>query len=220
VIRFSFINILLLLNCAALNVNSYAATKDSTLKDVEIIQNQENRQRGAITYYHTCRLCHDLKYVRYQNLLEIGFEKKEIDEIRGQHDIDTPLMSTSSHEILTELFGMIPPDLSLMAKARKHGPAHIYSFLTSYHEDDAGNYNNAFLPGTKMPDALNYSIAMNENEKMQIEDIAKDLAAFLAWTSDPKSDERKSLGVYVIAYFILLSTLLYIIKQRVWRRLD
>ncbi|HMK71039.1 MAG TPA: cytochrome c1, partial [Xanthobacteraceae bacterium] len=41
-------------------------------------------------------------------------------------------------------------------------------------------------------------------------------AAFLAWASEPKLDERKRLGFQVFVYLLVLTGLLYFTKKRVW----
>ena len=198
----------------------FASSGGHPLTDVEITQDQEALKRGAMIYYDTCRLCHNMKYISYQNMTEIGFSDKEVDEWRGDRLKSDKFTATTSDEINNELFGMIPPDLSLMAKARKHGPQHIYTLMTSYYEKSENVYDNKFIPNTKMPDIFGYSVATSTEEKAIIENKVKDVTAFLLWASDPRAEERKSLGVYVIAYLILLSTMFYFLMKRVWSRLD
>ena len=111
---------------------SFASSGGHPLADVEIAQDEESIKRGAMIYYNTCRLCHSMKYISYQNIAEIGFSDKEIDDLRGELLKSAKFVSTTSDDINNELFGMVPPDLSLMAKARKRGPQHIYTLMTSY----------------------------------------------------------------------------------------
>ncbi len=199
---------------------NFAFADSQAITSVELNNDVATLKRGAIIYYNTCRLCHDLKYVKYQTLTEVGFSKKEIDELRGELPASTPLMSTTTNENATQIFGMIPPDLTLMAKARKQGPDYIYTLLTSYHEKEDASIENSFFSGIKMPDVMAYSVAIDESEKSHIDKKIKDVVSFLLWASDPRAEERKAIGKYVILYFLVLSGLLFVVMKRVWSRLD
>jgi len=115
------------------------------------------------------------------------------------------------------MFGLIPPDLSLMARAREGGPHYIYSLLTSFHTTVAGGVDNSLFPGIKMPDILSYSTT---ETPQAIKKTAREVALFLDWAADPHADERHTLGYYVLIYLVVLTLLLYLLKQRIWRRLD
>ena len=106
-----------------------------------------------------------------------------------------------------------------MAKARGEGPRYIYTLLTSYYEKEANVYDNKLFHGIKMPDPLGYSVATTDKEKADIEAKAKDIVAFLTWSSDPQAEERKSLGIYVIGYLFILSILLGIITPNKYKEL-
>ena len=67
---------------------------------------------------------------------------------------------------------------------------------------------------------MDSAIAADDAAKLAIENKVKDVAEYLTWAADPRAAERKSLGKYVIAYLILLSTMLYMVMKRVWSRLD
>jgi len=139
--------------------------------------------------------------------------------MRGDRQINETFSRTISENVLTKIYGMVPPDLSVMAKARKHGPRYIYTLLTSYKEKD-GVYDNALFPGIKMPDIMDISTAADNTERGEKKRDVKDVTEFLLWASDPHAAERKTTGYFVVAYFIVLSLLLYIIMKRVWGRLE
>lgn len=188
------------------------------LTDVDVPQDEASLQRGFEVYYNICRMCHRLEYVKYQYLSDIGLSKQKIDELRGVNMVNESISATMSDDIATKAFGAVPPDLSLMAKARKNGPRYIYTLLTSYYEKPDGTYDNKLFPGIKMPDPLAYSVA-SEINKPKLEEDIKNVVAFLTWSADPKADERKEMGVYVIAYLFILSVLFWLIMKRVWSRL-
>lgn len=198
---------------------SYASTSGYPLAEVEFSQDEASLQRGALMYYSACRVCHSMKYIRYKNMFDLGFSKAAIDEMRGEHPINSTFTKTVEDNVLTDIYGLVPPDLSVMAKARRNGPHYIYTLLASYTEKN-GVYDNALFPGIKMPDIMNVSTAANDVEKQEIHSNLKDVSEFLLWASDPHAAERKSTGVFVVAYFIILSILLFMIMKRVWGRLD
>ncbi len=198
---------------------SYASTSSFPLENIKFTQDQASLQRGAKIYYDVCRMCHSMKYIKYKTLEEIGFNSSQIDALRGDKPKNTALGKTISDPVLNTLYGQVPPDLSLMAKARKRGPQYIYTLLTTYSETE-GTYENAVFPGIKMPDALNIAITTNDSRKEEIKNQAKDVTEFLLWSSDPRAAIRKSIGVYVVIYFIILSAMLFLIMKRVWSRLD
>lgn len=209
--------LIFLLNICVSNV--YAGA-DGALKKMIITQDQQTLQRGFMVYYEKCRLCHELQFIKYQNLLEIGFDQQYVDRMRGTAAINTSIPSTTKPEIAHKLFGLVPPDLSLMAKARKNGPHYIFTLLTSYEEISEASYENKYFKGIKMPDVFAYSLAQNDIERHEIEEKTQAVSNFLLWASDPRASDRTALGKYVIAYLILLSTLMYLVMKRVWKRLD
>jgi len=199
---------------------SIASENGHPLADIELSQDEDTLKRGVMVYYNSCRMCHSMKYIRYQDLSDIGFSNTNINNLRGDYQLSDTFSSTSSDEAMTQLYGLVPPDLSVMAKARKQGPQYIYTLLTSYYETSENVYDNKLFPGIKMPDVFSHSIALNVEEKIKIESKIRDVTEFLLWASDPKAKERKTLGKYVIAYLIVLSLMFYVVMKRVWRRLD
>jgi len=128
-------------------------------------------------------------------------------------------------------FAKAPPDLSVMAKARPNGPDHIYNFLISFDEED-DRYNKFLGSQVAMPNQLydgrveyeGYkSVDKDGNEVIMeapeptVDQMARDVTEFLVWASDPKMEERKSLGISVMIYLLLLAGLLYFSYREVWR---
>ncbi|MBI3773665.1 MAG: cytochrome C [Gammaproteobacteria bacterium] len=206
------------LAASLLSPGVYASTHVE-LKDVEIPKTQEARQRGAATVTGVCLMCHSLKYVKYQDLLALGLTQAQVDGMRGEYPMEATLQSMTPIEIRKESYGKVPPDLSLMAVARKNGPQYIYSLWTGYYTDKDGNTDNHVFPGIKMPDMLGYSMATDDAQRKQIEETVRDTVAFLEWAADPAAETRRSIGVYVIGYLVLLTILLYLVKRRTWRRI-
>ena len=195
------------------------ASEQQALRDVEIGHQPEEIKRGALVALNLCVLCHSLKYVKYHNLQEIGFLPNEIKPFLRGREMSQGILSSTTHESANDLFGMVPPDLSLMAKARQNGPRYIYSFLLAYHEQENSAIENTLFPGVKMPDVLGYSVEEDETMRLEMEQMALDVSAFLAWAADPRAEERRSMGRYVIAYLVILTLMLYLVKRKTWARL-
>ncbi len=209
--------VMVLLLCVAPPV--VLAEDGMALRDVEIGSSLEEIKRGGMVALQLCVLCHSLKYVKFRDLREIGFFPNEIDRFRRGAELSQGILSTTTHQNAKRLFGMVPPDLSLMAKARQGGSRYIYSLLLAYEEQEDGSIENALFPGIKMPDVLARSIEVDEKVRERMEQRARDVAAFLAWTADPRAEERHTLGRYVLAYLFLLTVMLYLVKRKTWAQL-
>ncbi len=138
--------------------------------------------------------------------------------------------------------GALPPDLSVMARAREGGPQYIYSILTGYVAPPAGltiapgKFYNPYMPGdlgsswsgSKTTVPLGGVIAMpfqltagrvtfDDGTPSTTSQQAKDVATFLAWTAEPKQQERKEAGLAVMIYLIFFTGILYLSYRRIWR---
>jgi cytochrome c1 len=122
--------------------------------------------------------------------------------------------------------GALPPDLSLIVKAREGGEHYVFSIITGFHQPVpagfkvlANKYYNPYFAGwnISMPPPLSDNqVQFSDGTKATVDNEAKAVAAFLAWTSEPKMEERKQDGFGVIAFLILLSVLLYLSYRRLW----
>jgi len=134
------------------------------------------------------------------------------------------------------------PDLSLMAKARAgfHGPygtglsqlfngmggaEYIASLLTGYTGEEkveAGTtfYENHAFPGgwiSMAPPLMGEDVEYANDHPNSLENEAKDVAAFLMWTAEPKMMARKQAGFAGVIFLAVLSVLLYLTNKRIWR---
>ena len=137
--------------------------------------------------------------------------------------------------------GAYPPDLSLITKARAGwfgtfnqlingtgGPQYVYSVLTGYEDapedlakeqPDGKLYNPYFSNGhwIGMPNPLSDDqVTYDDGTKASVDQMSQDVSAFLAWTAEPKMEERKSLGFMVMIYLGVLALLLYLVKKKIW----
>ena len=206
---------LLALCCSAIPVWAVEAP----LENIRVDTGTAAVKRGADTLMDVCHGCHTLKYIRYSDLASLGIDKKKIDDWRGVQSLDAPLTGQMSDDAAMQTFGKLPPDLSLMAKAREGGANYVYSYLIGYYNAAEGMTGNHIFPETKMPDVLGISGAADEAQRTEIRGKAREVVSFLYWAADPHEEERHRLGYCVIAYLFVLTTLLYFVKARIWSRL-
>ena len=206
-------------------------------------------QRGYQVYQEVCAGCHSIQHLSYRNLSEKGGPELSLDEakaIAAQFEVTdgpnedgemftrpgrlsdkfvSPFPNTKAAAAANG--GAYPPDMSVLAKARKGGADYIYSLLMGYEEAPAGYelddgvYYNKYMPGNKimmaepLSDGAVQYIDGTETSKMQ---MAKDVTAFLVWAADPHLEARHKMGFKVFFYLIILLTLVYFSKQKVWSR--
>lgn len=176
-------------------------------------------ERGVDTFVNACHGCHSLKYVHYRNLVGFGIDKNRIAAWRGDSTLDSAMTSLISDEAAIQSFGKVPPDLSMMVRAREGGNSYLYSYLIGYYLTPDGKTGNHVYPLTKMPDALGISSATDPVQRSELQGKAHDIVSFLSWAADPHEAERQALGYYVVGYLIILTLLLYNVKLQVWSRL-
>jgi len=125
--------------------------------------------------------------------------------------------------------GAYPPDMSVLVKARSGGADYIYSLLLGYDDPpsniqlDEGVYYNAYMSGNKimMPNPLSEGlIEYNDGTEATNEQMAKDVATFLAWAAEPHLEARHRIGFKAIIYLIILTLLAYFSMKRLWSRIE
>ena len=125
--------------------------------------------------------------------------------------------------------GAYPPDMSVLAKARAGGANYIYSLLLGYEEApsgfelDDGVYYNKYMPGNKIKMSSPLSVGLIEYSdgiESTTEQMAKDITTFLVWAAEPHLESQHKTGFKTIIYLIILLTLVYLSKQKVWSRFN
>jgi ubiquinol-cytochrome c reductase cytochrome c1 subunit len=121
--------------------------------------------------------------------------------------------------------GALPPDLSLIVKAREGGPDYVYDLLTGYKEPppdmkmgEGMNYDE-FFPGHQiaMPQPLNdNSVTFADGTPATLDEEAYDLVNFLAWAAEPTLEDRHRTGIKVILFLLVMTGILYAGKRRIW----
>jgi cytochrome c1 len=201
---------------------SFAATANEVHLDQEKIPaDRASVLRGAEHVINSCVSCHAMKYIKYTDMLALGIPQATVDGWRNNNPVNARILAQIPAEAAAATFGgVIPPDLSLMALAREGGMHYLYSYLLGYSVNAKGETVNRIYPGTQMPDILALSTTTEVKQRDEIMTKAKEITAFLNWAADPHAEDRKQLGIYVIAYLLLLTVLLYFWKIQIWRKLD
>ena len=202
------------------------------------------QQRGFQVYKEVCSACHGLKYIAFRNLTEIGFTEDEVKAIAGEYivpgDLDEYGDATERpgrpEDYLPSPFpndnaarfsnnGALPPDLSLITKARADGANYLYSLLLGY-EDAPEDFElgdvltyNAYFPGHQiamaMPlfeDAVEYA----DGTPATVEQLAEDVTVFLNWAAEPELEARHKMGLKVMLFMSALTILVFFTNRKVW----
>ena len=210
-------------------------------------------QRGWQVYNEVCASCHSVRLIYYRNLAEIGFSPEQIKKIAAEAEVAAgpnedgethddgelivrpakafdKIVSPYPNDLAARAAnaGALPPDLSLMTKARVDGANYVHGLLTGFKEAPSGfkvsegmNYN-PYFPGSQIAmgaplsdDGVEYA----DGTKATVEQMSKDVTAFLIWTAEPELEERKRLGLKVMLFLIVFTAMLYAVKRQVWAKL-
>lgn len=202
-------------------------------------------QRGLQVYKEVCAACHSMHLLSYRNLSELGLSDAEVRAIAAAVQVQdgpndegqmyerpgrpsdrfrSPFPNAAAARAANN--GALPPDLSVITKAREHGPQYIYALLTGYGEPPAGmqmgqgmNYNRYF-PGNQIamaqPLREEGQVEYADGTKATVEQMAHDVVNFLQWASEPEMEARKRLGVKIILFLVILLGLAYATKRSIW----
>lgn len=205
-------------------------------------------QRGFQVYKEVCASCHSLKRVAFRNLAEIGFSEGEVKTIAAGYSVaDGPNDEGEMFQrpgLASDRFvspfandkaaraangGALPPDLSLMVKARPNGANYVYSLLTGYEDAPehvevlAGQYYNPYFPNgvlSMAPPLSDGLVTYVDGTNASVEQMAKDVVNFLQWTAEPEMEQRKRMGIKVLVFLAIMSVLFYVAKKRIWSNAD
>ena len=212
---------------------------------------RQQLQRGFQVYKEVCAACHGLHQVAFRDLEGLGYHEPEVKAIAAQWATEVPDINPDTGEPATRKGipadkiptpypnevaaraannNALPPDLSLMTKARHEGPAYVYSLITGY-QDPPANLPAANRPGPNLhynPYFANLNLAMPppltaegqvsyaDGTKPTVDQMAKDVAAFLTWAAEPKMEARKKAGMATVIFLLFLSVLTYLAYRNVW----
>ncbi|HWT10634.1 MAG TPA: cytochrome c1 [Roseomonas sp.] len=201
-------------------------------------------QRGFAVYQQVCAACHSMRLMSYRNLRDLGLTEQQVIAIASQVQIQdgpndegqmferpgrpsdrfrSPFPNPQAARAGNN--GALPPDLSVIAKARAGGADYLYALLTGYEDAPAGvtlaegmSYNRYF-PGHQIamsrplnPDQVEYA----DGTPATVENMARDVSTFLAWAAEPELEERRAMGVKILVFLTILAGLAYAVKRKIW----
>ena len=119
-------------------------------------------QRGAKLFVNYCLNCHSAQSMRYNRLKDIGITDEQIKaNLLFTGEKVGELMTTAmSKKDAKEWFGAVPPDLSVIARARASeagsGADWLYTYLRTFYRDPSreSGWNNLAFASVGMPHVL------------------------------------------------------------------
>ena len=211
-------------------------------------------QRGAMVFTNNCMGCHSLEYSRYNRVgADLGISDEMMldnlifttDENWERTKVGSLMENNMSAEYGEQAFGVVPPDLSLIARSR--GVDWLYNFLRGYYVDEGRELtgvNNGVFANVGMPHVLVQYQGLREpiyetrtdgdgNERELIvgfetikagsmteseyDQMVYDLVAFLDYVSEPYRQTRYTVGKWVLAFLFFMAILTYMLKREYWK---
>jgi len=220
-------------------------------------------QRGLKIYKEVCSACHSMKMVPFRNLEELGYSEEQVKAFAAEYEVQDgpngdgemftrkavpsdyfPSPFPNDEAAAAANGGAVPPDMSLLAKARgvergfptfvfdiftqyqEGGPDYIYSLLTGYQEPPEGvtvaegTYFNPYFAGAAAlamaPPLADDQVTYDDGTPQTLDQYAKDVSAFLMWAAEPHLEERKRTGFMVMVFLAIFTALVYLTKKSVY----
>jgi ubiquinol-cytochrome c reductase cytochrome c1 subunit len=207
-------------------------------------------QRGFEVYTNVCSNCHSLNLVTYNDLGPngpgggLGYNEDQVKAIAAAKEVTDgpndqgemfqrpgrpadhfvpPFPNDQANRAAHN--GALPPDLSLILKAREGGADYVYGILTGFKDPPKGetmpenSYYDVYFPGhhIAMPPPLSDDIVTySDGTKATVAQEAHDVVTFLAWAGEPTMEERKRTGAKVLIFLVVLTGILYAAKRKIW----
>jgi len=205
---------------------------------------EDSLQRGYQVYKEVCSACHGLKRISYEKLMAIGLSKNAVKALAAEHDqpdlteegqptqrkgipsdrIHSPYPNDKAARASNN--GALPPDLSLITKARAGGPNYVYALLTGFCSAPAdtpvteGMHYNPYFSGRQIamaPPLFDGQVKFADGTKATVDQMARDVVTFLSWAAEPEMEHRKQMGIKVMFYLFILTFVLYLSKRKIWK---
>jgi ubiquinol-cytochrome c reductase cytochrome c1 subunit len=205
---------------------------------------QDALQRGYQVFKEVCSACHGVKRISYGDLMKIGLPKNAVKALAAEHDqpdLNDEGQPTQRKGIISDKIhspypndkaarasnnGALPPDLSLITKARAGGPNYVYALITGFCEAPAntsiteGMHYNPYFSGRQIamaPPLFEDQVKYADGTKATVDQMARDVVTFLSWAAEPELEQRKQMGIKVLFYLLILTFVLYLSKRKIWK---
>jgi ubiquinol-cytochrome c reductase cytochrome c1 subunit len=204
-------------------------------------------QRGFQIYTQVCSACHPVKHLHFRDLARIGYSEDEVRAFaaavqvtdgpndqgkmyqrpgRPSDPIPEPFPNDQAARAANN--GALPPDQSLIIKAREGGPDYVYALLTGYtpaprgFQVQSGMYYNKYFPGHQIampPPLAANNLTFADGTPATLPQMAHDIVTFLTWASEPNLEGRHRGGFAVLFFLIVTAGVLWGVKRKVWSHL-
>jgi ubiquinol-cytochrome c reductase cytochrome c1 subunit len=240
--RYNMIFILLMLFSI-----SVSAAGGAKLMHMEVdLSNQTSLQRGAKTFANYCLSCHSAAYMRYNRMgkdLGISDDVLKTNFMFGTDKVGETMKIAMSPSDADKFFGVVPPDLSVIARSR--GADWLYSYFKTFYVDESRPFgvNNITFKDVGMPhvlwqlqgiqrltelaheDGVHHSptyddleiITPGSQNEEEYDRTVRDLVNFLVYLGEPIKLKRTKIGVWVMVYLFIFMIITYLLKKEYWR---
>lgn len=237
--------LLILLVLAVLPAGAFAGSEHGPKLDpVNIdLSDKASLQRGARIFVNYCLSCHSASYMRYNRMghdLRISDELVKENLLFAADKVGDLMKAVMPKDDAKLWFGVAPPDLSLIARARK--PAWVYTYLRSFYRDprSPSGWNNVVFPHVAMPHVLYewqgdqraafkkdaHGVEVFEGfeperpgsmSAKEYDDAMRDLTNFLVYLGEPAKLVRYQIGLYVLIFLAVFLVFAYLLKKEYWK---
>jgi ubiquinol-cytochrome c reductase cytochrome c1 subunit len=208
--------------------------------------NKQSMQRGARIFVNYCLSCHSASLMRYERLAnDLGIDEKLVSEnlIFTGGKLGELMTVATADDDAKEWFGTVPPDLTVIARAR--GVDWLYTYMRSFYQDDSRHIgvNNLVFPDVGMPNVLwelqgvqepvITTVKEHDGTELKVVELklvepglqtpkefdrtVRDLVNFLDYMGEPAKYERRQLGTKVILFLLLFLAFAYLLKRDYWK---
>jgi ubiquinol-cytochrome c reductase cytochrome c1 subunit len=203
------------------------------------------QQRGFQVYKEVCSACHPVRHLSFRDLADIGYSQDEVKAIASTYQVTNeqpndqgemfqrpgrpsdPIPGPFPNDQAARLAnnGALPPDLSLIVKAREGGPDYVFGILTGYKDPPSGfnllpgmQYNEHF-PGHQIampPPLSDNAVTFADGTSATVPQMAHDAVTFLTWAAEPRLEDRHRTGFKVILFLVVAAGIFYAAKRKIW----
>ena len=224
------------------------ATSSSNLSHMKVdLSNQQSLQRGAKIFINYCLSCHSAAYMRYNRMgqdLSISDDVLKENLMFGAEKVGDVMSISMRQEDSINYFGVIPPDLSVIARSR--GADWLYTYFKTFYKDDSRPFgvNNLVYKDTAMPHVLwelqgeqhlvskesiaavyydpSYSdflelVSPGKLTEKEYDRTVRDLVNYLVYMGEPIKLKRTKIGVWVMFYLFIFLLIAYMLKKEYWK---
>ncbi|MDH6234457.1 ubiquinol-cytochrome c reductase cytochrome c1 subunit [Mesorhizobium soli] len=221
-------------------------------------------QRGLKVYKEVCSACHSMNLVAFRTLQDLGYSEAQVKAFAAEYEVQDgpnaegemftrkatpndhfPAPFANDAAAAAANNGAVPPDMSLLAKARtvergfptfifdiftqyaEGGPDYIHALLNGYDQQppagmeiaEGTHYNPYFINGKSLAMAKPISdgqVTYDDGAPQTVDQYSRDVSAFLMWAAEPHLEIRKQTGFRVMVFMLLFAGLIYVTKRKVW----